>query len=108
MLMSEVSDRWLSLVKEWESSGMSQAEFCKVHDIKKATFGKWRSKFIASGEVESKATKSTCFTTDTPTGFIPFKLSSSAAVSKDKSANMIELTLPYGISIRIPVDVHSK
>ncbi len=46
MIMSELDDKWLTLVKEWEDSGQTQAEFCRQKDVKKVTFGYWRNKFI--------------------------------------------------------------
>ena len=101
--MSEVSDQWLITVKEWEASGLTQAEFCREHDIKKVTFGKWRSKFIASGECESRAVK-TCPTEEpSVSGFIPLKvMSHDASDDGDLSSHIIEIALPHGITLRIP------
>ena len=99
--MSELRsrDEWLSLIKEWETTDLTQSEFCQQKEIKKVTFGHWRSKFIASGDAESKATK-TSVDTNAPSGFIPFDIT--PTVSGD--GQMIEICLPYGISLRIPTN----
>ena len=33
-----------ALIGEWESSGLSQKEFCQQHNLKMATFAYWRKK----------------------------------------------------------------
>ena len=98
--MDDVKDNWLAVINEWESSDLTQAEFCKQKEIKKVTFGYWRNKFISSGEVESRAVK-TSLETNAPSGFIPFDISPAVT----PGGKMIEIILPHGISLRIPVDV---
>jgi hypothetical protein len=105
--MSELDEKWLTLVKEWEDSGQTQAEFCRQKDVKKVTFGYWRNKFIASGEVESKATKSTSLGSDAPSGFIPFNITSSTN-NTEIDNGIIEIQLPHGITLRIPVDARAS
>jgi hypothetical protein len=107
MIMSEINDQWLSTIKEWELSGLTQAEFCLQKDVKKVTFGYWRNKFIASGEVESRATKS-ALDSKAVSDFIPFNITSSSIPNEDGGGNgIIEVKLPHGITLRIPVDARS-
>jgi hypothetical protein len=35
---------WQHHVQSWQASGLSQAAYCKHHQLKLATFGYWRSK----------------------------------------------------------------
>ena len=105
--MNELHGNWLSLVKEWEDSGLTQAEFCHQKDVKKVTFGYWRNKFIASGDVESKATKSTSLGSDAPSGFIPFNITSSTS-NAEVNNDIIEIQLPHGVILRIPVDARAS
>ena len=88
---------------------MTQAEFCRERDVNLATFGMWRSKFIASGECESHAVK-TCAVESESKGFIPLKvitdenLSLTAGDKGVADSEMIELSFPHGIILRIPCD----
>jgi hypothetical protein len=100
MTMDDIKGNWLTVIKEWESSDLTQAEFCKQKEIKKVTFGYWRNKFISSGDVESRAVK-TSLDTNAPSGFIPFDISPAATTD----GKIIEIILPHGISLRIPADV---
>lgn len=107
--MSQIYTReeWLELVKTWETSGQTQASYCQDKGIKKVTFTRWRSKFIASGEVQSfapvKADDGNVLTHKSSLGsFIPFDVVSS---KHSAAGDMIELILPHGIIIKVPVDV---
>jgi uncharacterized protein with NRDE domain len=108
MSQNYTRSEWLELVKSWETSGQTQAAYCQDKGLKKATFGKWRSKFIASGEIQSFTSVKPSNDNDKPKtkspspGFIPFDVVSSHHSS---SGDMIELMLPHGIIIRVPVDV---
>ncbi len=52
--MSETETKWLQLIKDWETSGLTQTLFCEQQGVTKASFSKWRSKFIARGECVAK------------------------------------------------------
>ena len=106
--MSQIHTReeWLELVKGWETSGQTQSAYCQDKGLKKATFGKWRSKFITSGEVKSLAVNKRDKNNDksgtkSSGGFIPFDVVSSKHSS---IGNMIEIMLPHGIIVKVPVD----
>ena len=110
--MSEIRDNWLTLIREWEATDMTQAEFCRERDVNLATFGMWRSNFIASGECESRAVK-TCAVESESKGFIPLKvitdenLSLTAGDKGVADSEMIELSFPHGIILRIPCDARA-
>jgi hypothetical protein len=43
-------EEWLTLVRSWEESGLSQRAFCQKHELKLATFGYWRTRYLRSQE----------------------------------------------------------
>jgi hypothetical protein len=43
--MSERARNWERLVAKWKRSGLSQAAFCRRHDLKYVTFGWWKRRF---------------------------------------------------------------
>jgi len=43
-------EQWRSLVTEFESSNLSQAEFCKIHGIATSGLYKWRKHFSESSD----------------------------------------------------------
>ncbi len=48
--MSERARYWRRVVAEWKRSGLSQAAFCREHDIKPVTFGWWKRKLVGVAE----------------------------------------------------------
>ena len=41
--MSKETD-WLSLISDWQRSGLSQAEYCRRHSLVKSRFSYWKRK----------------------------------------------------------------
>lgn len=74
-----------SLIREWESSGISQLEFLKHHQVARSTFGYWRKKYLL--ENNSKAEGK----------FISVKIADS--VTGATSGLPIELHYPNGIRL---------
>lgn len=46
--------QWKRWIQRWEASGLSQANFCRDHGLKLATFGYWRKKFPAKPGTKPK------------------------------------------------------
>lgn len=44
--MSDRARYWQQLMRAWEKSGLSQAEFCRRRRIKAVTFGWWKRKLL--------------------------------------------------------------
>ena len=42
--------KWYELITSWESSGLSQREFCKQQGVGFKAFKYWRTEGIASGK----------------------------------------------------------
>jgi uncharacterized FlgJ-related protein len=37
-------EKWVMLIGQWKESGLSQAEFCRLHNLDRRYFSKWKSK----------------------------------------------------------------
>lgn len=83
------SKTWLHYVSEWKTSNLSQAEFCRQKNLQPGRFSYWKR------QVDKKENSAT---TKTPV-FSPISL-----VSTELSQKTIELNLPYGMVLKIPVE----
>lgn len=108
--MSKTETKWLQLIKDWEASGLTQTLFCEQQGVTKASFSKWRSKFIARGEclAKIKFTDSSNATDETTAGFIPFSIVNNESGANANTQAMIEINLPYGISLKVPVNAYAS
>ncbi len=98
--MDAEHQEWLSIFKEWQHSKLPQKDFCKAQGLRYTQFCTKRSEFLQQGIIQS------CRPADLQkrlaTAFLPIGLASSVAA---KTPSMIEIQLPHGILLRIPVDV---
>lgn len=65
------SGQMFSLIESWESSGLTQAQFCQDHDLRMGTFAYWRKKHIASRTVHESSNLE-----KVDSGFVPIRVSS--------------------------------
>ncbi len=82
------SKTWFRYVSEWKTSNLSQAEFCRQKNLQPGSFSYWKRQ---ADKTENTQTKN-------PSVFSPISL-----VSTEVSQKTIELNLPYGIVLKIPV-----
>jgi hypothetical protein len=82
---SERINHWQSHIKQWHSSGQTQADYCRHHDLKLHQFTYWRSKLKTDHDSEAPADCS-------DTAFIPVTLES-------QSSSGLVLCLPNGYRI---------
>ncbi len=79
----EKKAQWQNHVKQWSTSGKSQAEYCRQHNLSIRLFGYYKRKFLKtkdSGLVELKS-------------------------KKYRASAFIELVTPDGIMIRFREDI---
>ncbi len=55
MSLSPAAARWLSLVREYESSDLSVREFARRHDVNPSTFSSWKSRLRRMGHLPSSS-----------------------------------------------------
>jgi len=90
------------LPKEWRESGLTQTEFCKRQGLKLATFSYWRSKELRALDQSKHSTRPPV--SGSGASLIKVSPAFSEVVVKDAvSANAIEISLPNGTLIRIPL-----
>ncbi len=75
-----------SLIRQWESSRISQEEFFRKHHIAKSTFGYWRKKYLK--ERKQKLSKD----------FIPVKVDQ-AVDKSNHQPRTLELVYPNGVRL---------
>lgn len=80
-------EHWRRIVGRWRASGLSQAEFCRRHDVPVWKLAWWRKRL--KGQVEESAGL-----------FVPVGIVPAAA-----SAVELELTLPGGRVLRFGAEV---
>ena len=104
---------WLEVFFDWKHSGLTQAEFCKQWHMNYGQFSAWRSRLIAQGVIErappaqpgkpaaNLAVSKLEFVSLEPLSVPDLKLAS-APLIPSAQPNMIELSLPYGMVLRMP------
>ena len=79
---------WLRYVSEWKTSNLSQAEFYRQKNLHPGSFSYWKR------QVDKK---------ENPVTINPPVFSSISLVPTEVSQKIIELNLPYGMVLKIPV-----
>ena len=81
------------LIELWEQSGQNQSDFCASQGISLASFGYWRSKWLAldqpNGIVE-------------PPLFMPIVKNESALKTPASTTLVYEITYPNGVRLSLP------
>jgi len=72
---------WQQQIQSWETSGQSQAAFCRTNDLSYHRFGYWRRKTLPP--IDSPFSHS-------PSGFVPVAITHTPT-------NDLSLTLPNGL-----------
>jgi len=75
-----------SLIRKWESSGLSQTQFFRQNGVSKSTFGYWRKKYL-NEEGKNKPQ-------DT---FIPVKIANTPKA--DNNPSVLEVVYPNGVRL---------
>lgn len=75
-----------ALIRKWESSGLTQDEFTKQHNIARSTFGYWRKKYLKK-----------CGSGKATNNFIPVKINKTG--KRNESMGDLELIYPNGVRL---------
>ena len=94
---SERERHWFALVIEWEQCKESQEAFCQRHGIKVPTFSYWRTQYLAKKASQQK-----------PKAFVPVIPDTAARAMKLKPIECIQILLPNGIKLQLPLTMASK
>ena len=84
---TQLRQYWQSIVQDWQDSGLTQADYCRKHQLKPHQLNYWKSIFC-------KPQKSPAF--------IPV-----ATAVPTSSPQMIAAVLPNGVRLEVPVEQHT-
>ncbi len=83
---------WQHHVKQWQTKGTLQSEYCREHQISERLFSIWKNKFAKEIEAPNNA------------DFMPVVTEDQSPVpSVSPKAEVISIHLPNGISIQTPL-----
>ena len=114
--MTERGRYWRDVVRAWQRSGLSQAAFCREHDIKAVSFGWWKRKLVGTAGMRRQGRGGTSRTSEKKyaspkTGsatarFVEMPLDHSCVPNGQDAAPPAgyEVVLPGGPTIRLPHD----
>jgi len=91
-----------ALVDEWRESGLTQTEFCKRNGVSTSNLSNWKINLSDNKPKKAKlASNKKSLSDKAPiSAFIPFDVTSSAKVVN----RSLEIHLPYGIVLKVPLD----
>jgi hypothetical protein len=89
-LASDKSIDWVTIIKQWKASGMSQVAYCKVNDINYNQFVYQNAKLSANTKPSPK--------------LLPIKISHPEQTMT--AQNNFILHYPSGLKLHIPVNAH--
>ena len=96
---------WDKTITDWEASGLTQTEFCTRNNLAYKEFVKQRCKAIAAGKFKKRQHSSKRSAIALP-AFSKLDLNPLKYASKPEPSTRplaIEINLPNGINLRIPV-----
>ena len=85
---TQLRQHWQSIVQDWQSSGLIQADYCRKHQVKSHQLSYWKNVF--------------CTPQKSP-AFVP----AASAVATSPSSQMIAAVLPNGVLLEVPVEQHT-
>jgi hypothetical protein len=86
-MIKRSSQEWFSLIENWQSSNLSQKEFCKQHNVALSAFHYWLGKVRKDSAVVEGQGNST--------GFVPACIKGTGNLPSSQSV-VLELVLPDG------------
>ncbi len=99
--------RWLEHLRQWQKSGLSQADFCRQEGLRENQFCYWRSALKKRGLVEGLPERSKPKPVNeiaAPAYFVPVDVKP-APIPVDVPKNglaVLEIVTPSGYVVRIP------
>ena len=84
----------LNWIRQWESSGQSQTEWCKTKELSLHTFRRWVSNYRKDQEAKEEPHSI----------FIPL----ADVMQETVTFSSLELVYPNGVQLRIPAQVPSQ
>ena len=106
---TERSKYWRHVVKEWETSGMTQAAFCRERDLSSAAFSWWRREFKKRDSKTKAGIQSTKPSKNSESHGLQFvQVSGLEKIAPFHPQDRIEIILANGHQIRVPHEFSSE
>ena len=74
---------WQSVIQDWQSSGLTQADYCRKHPLKSHQLNCWKRAFCT-----------------------PQKIPAACTVATSSPSQIIAVLFPCGIWLKVPVEQH--
>lgn len=91
-------DRWRTIISDWRTSGLSVSAFCRSRKLNLSGFHRWRNILADLGRSSTTLTRSQAEQKSSPS-FVPVR------VVPD---TVVELILPSGLQLRVPLSADAQ
>lgn len=109
------AEEWKSILEDWKSSGLPQAEYCRKKGLNIKTFSSWKGKLLdkksapAKKPAKAKAKPKKAAARKTPAKSASSKAKATATPVTDNTASattdgVLVATLPSGVEMRFTCD----
>jgi len=88
----KTEQHWKTHVLTWQTTGLSQATYCKNENINPGIFSKWKVHFLGKEKTKQPSTKPK---------FVPIELESKG-IPSTPNQHSLEVTLPNKLVVSIP------
>ena len=111
--MTDRAKYWRRMVAAWESSGLTQAEFCRRRGLKAVTFAWWKRQLGGStgGGSRGRGARRPASVVQNKPSFVEVALPGTGATGGSRASApgtaceaWYQVALPCGTSIRLPAD----
>ena len=96
--LSERGGYWLEHVRQWQSSGLNQAAYCRERGLSATAFRWWRRKFLREGRLATRDGGTADHRRPNDPGFVEVVTSMSPGPG---ASNVYEIVLPNQRSLRL-------
>ena len=95
---TQIVNRWRTIIATWRSSGLCVAAFCRSHHVNKSGFHRWRNILDELDRSSTSLPRSQVEPKPSPS-FVPVRVIPDAVV---------EVTLPSGLQLRVPLSADAQ
>lgn len=96
-LSAATQQYWIRHIDSWQSSGLSQADYCRQHSLSPRRFHYWKDKLTSSGVIPkiTPQRRTRKAPPVSPSSFVPIAVNATPTPSGE-----LTLSLPNGIELR--------
>lgn len=102
MRVSRSETDWFSLVEAWQSSGLSQSEFCKSKKLSPSSFYNWQIRYRKKHPDRRVSGVFTKIMAPSPR-FIEIANDARTRLSEEDNSRVLKIKTSYGWSVELPL-----